>query len=636
MENKKDSIQTESHSNRKKLEIEEINGEITQCPLFCNTELNMDTYTDHIIQCEESIETCENCGIEFKENKIHWGIEIHSKVTQRFSCTECMQTRKIKLKLVEQHRNRCLRKKINCFEEEFTTNLLDQADSSPKEMGENLKAEYGSNKTFKKGMKKDFKRRSNDYAKERKRYKLDPITKVYSIMGIIAIIYMSTYIVVRATQEEETKNTSAQNQNESRQHAQISLQPSKPQATARIKIRKKSNIPADPGPKTAEIISDSNPKKIKDEDITVTKPPEISINQTAASSYKLNKEVDPKEEKTNLTLMNIPEIKGTVSTYEKNNSEQNQSPEQNKNSEEDENETELSKTKLYTNPSSSPSSSYRDQQAEPSNYLKKEADPKEEEVNLIVLNTSEIEGTLSSSTPDTYKGTSNIEQNQSHKINEKSEDDGNDTELSNMKLHTNPSSSPSSPSRDQRVKLQNINRKPPALDLFPFDFNDLGRNDVESNHASCSPFKKRTNQIDCETILSITPRNDLESNHASYSPFKTRTKQIETDNIEQNQSHRKNENDKEDGNDTELSNMNLYTTPSSSPSPRDRLLNLIGDLLIISHVSPQYLLLRQTSLHLKQRQKLTEYYSQPVNSIVLSQQKNPLGHLALVHMKARH
>ena len=174
-----------------------------------------------------------------------------------------MQTRMTKLKLIKQHRDRCLRNKMKCFEEEFTTYLSNQADSSPKEMGENLKAEYGSNETFKKGMKKDFKRRSNDYAKERKRYKVDPITKVYSILGIIAIIYMSTYIVVRATQEEETKNTSAYNPNESRQNAQISLQPSKPQAMARIKIRKKSNIPADPGPKTAEITSNPNPKKQK-------------------------------------------------------------------------------------------------------------------------------------------------------------------------------------------------------------------------------------------------------------------------------------------------------------------------------------------------------------------------------------
>ena len=88
--------------------------------------------------------------MKFIENNIHWGTEIHSKATQRFSCTKCMQSRKIRLKLIEQHRNRCLSNKIQNFDEEFTTILLKQANSSPKEMGESLKAEYARDKTFKK------------------------------------------------------------------------------------------------------------------------------------------------------------------------------------------------------------------------------------------------------------------------------------------------------------------------------------------------------------------------------------------------------------------------------------------------------------------------------------------------------
>ena len=78
-------------------------------------------------------------------------------------------------------------------------------------MGESLKAEYDSDKTFKKLIKRDFKKRSNKKAKERKNNSLDLITKVYSIIGIIAIIYMATYIIVRATQKETEKNTSTCN-----------------------------------------------------------------------------------------------------------------------------------------------------------------------------------------------------------------------------------------------------------------------------------------------------------------------------------------------------------------------------------------------------------------------------------------
>ena len=82
--------------------------ESTQCPLFCKIELDLDTYTDHIIQCEKKIETCKNCGNEFNKNQIHRELEIHSKATQRFSCIECMQARKVRLDLIQYHKNNCL------------------------------------------------------------------------------------------------------------------------------------------------------------------------------------------------------------------------------------------------------------------------------------------------------------------------------------------------------------------------------------------------------------------------------------------------------------------------------------------------------------------------------------------------
>ena len=82
--------------------------ESTQCPLFCKIELDLDTYTDHIIQCEKKIETCKNCGNEFNKNQIHRELEIHSKATQRFSCIECMQARKVRLDLIQHHKNNCL------------------------------------------------------------------------------------------------------------------------------------------------------------------------------------------------------------------------------------------------------------------------------------------------------------------------------------------------------------------------------------------------------------------------------------------------------------------------------------------------------------------------------------------------
>ena len=265
--------------------------------------------------------------------------------------------------------------------------------------------------------------------KKRKRNTLDHTTKIYSILGIITMIYISTYIMVRATQEEEIKITSAYNPKESQKETQINLQPSKPQTMARIKIRKKSNIPADPSLKAARITSNSN---LKEKKTNTSK-----IKPTKASSYYPNEEdraipqpgkcseeeVNPKGEEVNVILLSNSEIEGTFSSltpdiYKKiSNIEQNQSHEKNENSDGDVNNTELSNTKLHTNPSPSPSSPFRDQQAESSDHLneegrailqlgkysEKEVKIKEEEVNLILSNISEIGDMFLSSTPNFYK-----------------------------------------------------------------------------------------------------------------------------------------------------------------------------------------------------------------------------------------
>merc|ERR1712105_485530 len=61
------------------------------CPIGCKTKLKNDTYLDHMRICEKTIENCYKCGDEYVENDIHWVITIHSKVSQRFSCMECMK-----------------------------------------------------------------------------------------------------------------------------------------------------------------------------------------------------------------------------------------------------------------------------------------------------------------------------------------------------------------------------------------------------------------------------------------------------------------------------------------------------------------------------------------------------------------
>merc|ERR1712030_122530 len=61
------------------------------CPIGCKTKLVNETYLDHVRECEKTIENCYKCGDEYVKNDIHWDISIHSKVSQRFSCMECMK-----------------------------------------------------------------------------------------------------------------------------------------------------------------------------------------------------------------------------------------------------------------------------------------------------------------------------------------------------------------------------------------------------------------------------------------------------------------------------------------------------------------------------------------------------------------
>merc|ERR1712030_136600 len=82
--------------------------ESTICPLFCSTELTIETYTDHMIQCETDIQACKKCGSKFNENQIHRELTIHSEATQRFACMECMRARKVRLHLIHHHKNICL------------------------------------------------------------------------------------------------------------------------------------------------------------------------------------------------------------------------------------------------------------------------------------------------------------------------------------------------------------------------------------------------------------------------------------------------------------------------------------------------------------------------------------------------
>ena len=73
-----------------------------------------------------------------------------------YDCTECMEASKIKLKLILQHRNRCLSSKLPKFEEPAVTELLNFINKSAKEVGQEFKSDYESDETIKKWLDEDF------------------------------------------------------------------------------------------------------------------------------------------------------------------------------------------------------------------------------------------------------------------------------------------------------------------------------------------------------------------------------------------------------------------------------------------------------------------------------------------------
>ena len=112
------------------------------CPLFCSTRLTVETYTDHLIQCETNIQACKKCGDKYNKNQIHREITKHSKAKQRFACMECMQARKVRLNLIQYHKNICLGSHKEKIKENNTEEQQDMVDKTPQFMGKELQTLY--------------------------------------------------------------------------------------------------------------------------------------------------------------------------------------------------------------------------------------------------------------------------------------------------------------------------------------------------------------------------------------------------------------------------------------------------------------------------------------------------------------
>ena len=91
--------------NRRKFDEKSDHDDEIQCPFFCETMLNLNTLTDHKIQCMKNMEACGTCGSELANTNTHWDMKIHSNVLERYACAKCMKSSKKRIKLILQHRN---------------------------------------------------------------------------------------------------------------------------------------------------------------------------------------------------------------------------------------------------------------------------------------------------------------------------------------------------------------------------------------------------------------------------------------------------------------------------------------------------------------------------------------------------
>ena len=205
--------------NKKDKEEYDDDGDVTfKCPLFCDTMLNPNTNIDHEIQCAKNMEACKNCRIEYANNSIHWDVRIHSNMSERWKCAECLENCKIKIKLTLQHRNQCLKSQMPNFEEPIMKEYLTLINMSTKELGQKLKADYDSYE-FIRNIKDEYfvqrirsetnnKRSAKPTIKVKENKKNNDkwlkilvilliLIKIYSPIGVIDIMAFSIYALIK-------------------------------------------------------------------------------------------------------------------------------------------------------------------------------------------------------------------------------------------------------------------------------------------------------------------------------------------------------------------------------------------------------------------------------------------------------
>ena len=220
-----DGFKTENRIEQKiepEIELEETDD---LCPIGCKTELTDKNFLDHMMKCEKTIENCYRCGPEYMANDIHWDITIHSKITQRFSCMECMKAHATRLRIITNHKSIC--------QDSGKIKLIENRET-PEETAALFKDLYTKDKQIRKLLKEDFKKRC---IKQRINYnnEIQPTFKIMAIIGMIAMIYAITLCIMKSAQKQDIGYKPTTTKQEFRENPTIVTGNSKPEKETKQK-----------------------------------------------------------------------------------------------------------------------------------------------------------------------------------------------------------------------------------------------------------------------------------------------------------------------------------------------------------------------------------------------------------------
>ena len=169
-----------------------------RCPIACRKKIGLKDYTDHILECEKQIEDCTKCGKKFTDYDIHRDKKWHTNVKQRFSCKECMKALSERLQIANDHRNDCQDSEVK----EIFTSI-----NTPEHTGNQFQEAYNNDKEIKRIMKDDFKKRYVKYKNSQKN-QTNSNKKIFATLGLIILIYMSTFMIMRTALSKTNSNKS--------------------------------------------------------------------------------------------------------------------------------------------------------------------------------------------------------------------------------------------------------------------------------------------------------------------------------------------------------------------------------------------------------------------------------------------